>query len=450
MLTQNDLETKTLGPRSIASPLGLSTSVGDGLPDYVNDRARVIFGVEATAGEAMPPPLLFERAGPREKIFFEPTRVRAGIVTCGGLCPGINNVVRSMVLELFFKYRVARVYGMKYGFQGLDPSAGVDPVRLEPEDVASVHRFGGSFLGLSRGKRDPVVMVDTLERRGIDVLFVIGGDGSLRGAHAIHEEIARRGAHIAVVAVPKTIDNDVAFVDKTFGYDTAVDVARGVIDAAHTEAIGAYNGIGIVKLMGRDAGFIAADATLASREVNYCLVPEVRFELGGSDGLLASLERRLAERRHAVIVVAEGCGASLVHEGAERDASGNVRYASAEADIGPFLRDAITAHFARVGTPVTVKYFDPSYMVRSVPANAQDAIFCDALARNAVHAGMAGKTDVVIGRLHRIFTHVPLAVATSQKKRIDPDGGQWLAVTEATGQPRLAPPWRPRASVPPT
>ena len=281
-------------------------------------------------------------------------------------------------------------------------------------------------------------MVDTLEERGIDILFAIGGDGTLRGAHAIHEEITRRGARIAVVAVPKTIDNDIAFVDKTFGYDSAVEMARIAVDAGHTEAIGARNGISVVKLMGRDSGFIAAAATLASLEVNFCLVPEVHFDLEGEIGLFAALTRRLAERAHALIVVAEGCGNSLEGAGNERDASGNVRYASASADIGPALRDAIAAHFAKTGTRVSVKYIDPSYMIRSVPANASDSIFCDRLARHAVHAGMAGKTDLVIGRWHRLFTHVPLSVSIGQKKRLDPDGDLWLAVTETTGQPPLS------------
>jgi len=436
MPTQDDLVTKTLGERTVTSPLHLSTARGQLAPAYVPDGAGVLLDIETTNGVA-PPVVLFERAGPREKIFFDPAKTRAGIVTCGGLCPGVNNVVCSMVLELFHKYGVKSILGFRYGFMGIDPAGGMAPMPLGPDDVRTVHKHGGSFLGTSRGAHDPKRMVDALERHGVDVLFAIGGDGTLRGAHAIHEECARRGRNLAVVAVPKTIDNDVAFVDKTFGYDTAVEVASSVIDAAHSEAIGAYNGVGIVKLMGRDSGFIAAAATLASREVNYCLVPEVPFELGGEHGLLASLERRLLERHHAVVVVAEGCAASLVGEGAERDASGNVRYAAGGVDVGPRLRDAIAKHMSSVGMAATIKYIDPSYVVRGVPANAQDAVFCDALARNAVHAGMAGKTDVVIGRLHRVFTHVPLPIATSRKKRIDPDGGLWLAVTEATGQPRF-------------
>ncbi|MEO5730405.1 MAG: ATP-dependent 6-phosphofructokinase [Byssovorax sp.] len=438
MLTQADLDVLSLGERRFPSPLSLSTVRDDQIPDYVPDGARVTLTVETTTDAPVTPPLLFEKAGPRQAIYFEPSNTRAAIVTCGGLCPGINNVIRSMVLELHHRYQVKEVLGFRYGFEGLCPEEGLAPLVLGPKEVRSIHTMGGSFLGLSRGKQDPVRMVDTLEQRGIDVLFTIGGDGTLRGAHAIHEEIARRGGRIAVIGVPKTIDNDIAFVDKTFGYDSAVEVARDAVDAGHTEAIGARNGISVVKLMGRDSGFIAAAATLASLDVNFCLVPEVRFDLEGDVGLFAALRQRLAERAHAVIVVAEGCGASLLREEAERDASGNIRYASAAADIGPVLRDAIAAHFAEHWPRVSVKYIDPSYMIRSVAANASDSIFCDSLARHAVHAGMAGKTDLVIGRWHRLFTHVPLNVATSQKKCIDPDGDLWLAVTETTGQPPLA------------
>jgi len=438
MLTQADLDVTTLGDRRFPSPLELSTVRDDQIADYVPDRARVTLTVETMSDAPAEPLLLFEKAGPRQAIFFEPSATRVAIVTCGGLCPGINNVIRSMVLELHHRYGVKEVLGFRYGFEGLCPEVGVAPIELGPDQVRHIHTMGGSFLGLSRGRQDPERMVDTLQERGIDILFAIGGDGTLRGAHAIHEEIARRGARIAVVGVPKTIDNDIAFIDKTFGYDSAVEVARNAVDAGHTEALGARNGISVVKLMGRDSGFIAAAATLASLDVNFCLVPEVRFDLEGERGLLAALEQRLTERAHAVIVVAEGCGAALEGEVVERDASGNVRYASASADIGPVLRDAIVAHFAAKKLRVSVKYIDPSYMIRSVRANASDSIFCDSLARHAVHAGMAGKTDLVIGRWHRLFTHVPLPVSIGQKKRIDPDGGLWLAVTSTTGQPHLS------------
>ena len=436
-LDPHALLVETLGPCAIPSPLGLSTTLDDGIADYVEDDARITVDIETRVGETSSGALA-EKAGPRQRIRFDPKHTRAAIVTCGGLCPGIDNVVRALVLELHHKYGVKEILGVRYGFEGL-VSQGTAPVRLGPDEVRHIHTRGGSFLGLSRGMQDVAAMVDTLAAREIDILFAVGGDGTLRGAHALHEEITRRSLPIAVVGIPKTIDNDIAFVDKTFGFETAVDIARLAIDAAHAEAVSARNGVSIVKLMGRDAGFIAATASLASADVNFCLVPETPFSLEGPHGLFAALDARLRARGHAVIVVAEGCGASLVTASSkvERDASGNARYASAALDAGTHLRDAITAHFRELGVALTVKYIDPSYMLRSVPANATDAVFCDSLARNAAHAGMAGKTDVVIGRLHRVFVHVPIPLAVGEKKRIDPDGALWLAVTEATGQPRL-------------
>lgn len=424
-----DLRVETLGTASIPSPLNL----GPPLPGYVDDRTRVAFEIEQIEGQPSGKRLCFEAGGPREFLFFDPKKVTAGIVTCGGLCPGLNNVVRSLVLELHHKFGVPRILGFRYGYEGMT-RRGAPPLDLTPAAVAHIHQQGGSLLGQSRGKQDPAEMVDFLIEQGVNVLFPVGGDGTLRGAHAIHQEARRRGVDIAVVGVPKTIDNDVPYVDRTFGFETAVEVARQAVDAAHVEALATRNGVGLVKLMGRDAGFIAAAATLASREVNFCLVPEVPFRLDGPRGLLAALEARLAHRSHAVIVVAEGCGAALLGDGAERDDSGNIRYASADLDIGAHLRDAIVEHFKQRNLPLSLKYIDPSYMVRSVAANASDSIFCDALARHAVHAALAGKTDLVVGRWHRRFTHIPLTLVTSTQKRMDPTGETWFAVSEATGQ----------------
>jgi 6-phosphofructokinase 1 len=432
-----DFEVPTLGAPSFASPLPLTSRAGEGSAQFVREGAKVALDVEWTTERE--PPLLVEKAGPRARLFFEPRRVRAAIVTCGGLCPGINDVVRSIVLELHHRYGAASVFGYRYGYEGLDPACGATPIELGVADVRSIHKHGGSVLGLSRGRHDVEVLIDTLVAHEIDMLFAIGGDGTLRGASAIERAIRARGLPIAVVGVPKTIDNDVPYVDKTFGFDTAVEHARVAIDAAHGEATGARNGVGLVKLMGRDAGFIAAAATLASHDVNVCLIPEVPFTIGGDHGLLAALERRLRARSHAVVVIAEGCAASLSVGRAERDASGNTRYASGSADVGASLRDAITAHFEARGVPLALKYIDPSYMIRSVPASTSDAILCGSLGRHAVHAAMAGKTGILIGRVHGVFTHVPLAVATRTRKRIDPEGDEWLAVLESTGQSPLGP-----------
>ncbi len=438
MLKPEQLEVDSLGERTVPSPLELSTIPGDEIADYVPDQARVLLNVERNAGEEIDTSLDFEKAGPRQHIYFDPGKTRAAIVTCGGLCPGLNHVIRSIVLQLHHHYGVPDILGYRYGYKGLNPAHGFEPRRLGPAEVRNIHTSGGSVLGTSRGGEEIGTMVDTLERDDVQILFAIGGDGTLKGANAIYEEVKRRGKKIAIVGVPKTIDNDIAYVDKTFGFDTAVEVARLALNGAHTEAASALNGIGLVKVMGRDSGFIAAAATLASLEVNYCLVPEVHFDLEGEHGLLRHLTKRIRQRGHALIVVAEGCAKSFASMPLRRDASGNIQYAAADLDVGLFLQDAITEHFREQGMPVTLKYIDPSYMIRSVPANANDSVFCDILARHAAHAGMAGKTGIVLGRWHNIGIHVPLTLATSEKKRIDPDSGQWLSVTETTGQPDLS------------
>ena len=375
---------------------------------------------------------LFELAGARTKLFFDPKRTRAGIVTCGGLCPGLNDVIRSLFLELYHAYGVKEVLGFRGGYQGLEPVRGGEPIVLTKEFVDNIHKEGGTVLGTSRGPVDISRAVDNLIRRRIDILFTIGGDGTQRGGNELFQEAKRRGHALAVVGIPKTVDNDVAFVTRTFGYLTAVQEASKVLDRAHTEARSVHNGIALVKLMGRHAGFIAAGATVASQDVNFTLVPEVPFKLEGKRGFLAALQERILKRAHAVVVVAEGAGQDLLETGpAERDASGNVKL----KDIGLLLRERIEAHFKTEKIPAVMRYFDPSYFIRSSPANAEDSILCDLFARHAVHAAMAGKTGLVIGYLHDRFIHVPIELLASRKKSMDPGGFAWSAVLAVTGQP---------------
>jgi 6-phosphofructokinase 1 len=436
-LKQDDLKVETLGDPKIPSPLGLGGIGGDGEADYIAESRSVLFNTDkdslvadVRAGKDVP---AFEMAGPRHKIFFDPSRVKAAIVTCGGLCPGINNVIRTLVFELYYRYNVRSVLGIRYGYRGFIPKFGYEPLSLTPDDVKDIHEKGGSALSASRGEQDSGEVVDFLQRKGISLLFAIGGDGTLRGALAIHQEIKKRGLHIAVVGIPKTIDNDIAFVERTFGLETAFSVAAESIRSAHTEAIGSPNGIGIVKVMGRMSGYIAANAALALNEVNFCLIPEVPFGLEGSFGLFALTEQRLRQRDHAVIIVAEGAGQEYVEDKTgKKDESGN----PVLGDIGIFLKSSLKRYFKEhTDLYANIKYIDPSYMVRSVAANAHDAIYCIQLAQNAVHAGMAGKTGMIIGQWNGQFTHVPIALATSRRKVLSPEDPLWLAVLESTGQP---------------
>lgn len=398
---------------------------------HVSDKARVPFSVIIDPDAPPAEELLFEVAGPRERLFFDPKKTRAGIVTCGGLCPGLNNVIRSLVLQLYHGYGVREILGFTNGYQGLDPWRGSEPIPLTPEFVEDIHKEGGTVLNTSRGPVDVSVAVDNLIRRKVDILFVIGGDGTQRGGAALFKEAHSRGHRLAVVGIPKTIDNDVAFVTRTFGYVTAVEEAAKAIACAHNEAHSVMNGISLVKIMGRNAGFIAAGATVASQDVNFTLVPEVPFVLEGENGFLEALKKRVLKRAHAVILVAEGAGQHLLAGGEEqRDASGNVKL----KDIGLFLRDRIDAYFKAEDIPFALRYFDPSYLIRSVPACAEDAVLCDFYARNAVHAAMAGKTGLVIGQHHGVFTHVPIDLLTTQKKQLDLNSPAWLGVLASTGQ----------------
>jgi 6-phosphofructokinase 1 len=434
MLNTDDLDITSLGVCSYVSPLDLSTEVGDGLGDFIRDQQRILFDVEIEAGTAPTMPVRsFEKAGPRERIFFEPTKTTVAIVTCGGLCPGLNNVIRSIYMEATRNYGVSSVLGIRNGYLGLNPASGLQPRVLTTADVEDIHKLGGTMLGTSRGPQDPALMVEFLAQHSIDALFCIGGDGTQRGAQSIHEQVQRRKLPIAVVGIPKTIDNDIEYVDRTFGYVTALDEAQQVLRCAHVEARSAVNGVALVKLMGRHAGFIAAGAALAGQDADFVLVPEVRFPLDGSDGFLTSLEGCVRRRGHAVVVVAEGAGQHLMPpKDHHKDASGNVQH----GDIGPFLQQVILDHFAATDIDISLKYIDPSYTIRSVPANCSDRLLCDQLARHAVHAAMAGKTGVMIGFRSNRFVHIPISTATVQSKQLDVEGDRWTSVLLTTGQPR--------------
>ena len=379
-------------------------------------------------------PQAFEMAGPRERIYFDPSKVHCAIATCGGLCPGTNDVIRAIVLELHFLYGVRHVYGVRYGLRGFIPQYGHELLELTPEAVANIHTFGGTILGTSRGPQDTGEIVDALERIDLRILFLIGGDGTLRAGYDIYQEITRRELRISVIVIPKTIDNDIPLVSRSFGFDTAVEQATSSILAAHTEAVGSPNGIGLVKLMGRYSGFIAAHATLALREVNFVLIPEADFDIDGEYGLLVELERRLLERQHALILVGEGAGQKFFQEqDLIRDPSGNIK----PGDIGLFLQERIQEYFLQKKMEVNLKYIDPSYMIRSMPANYNDRIYCGFLGQNAVHAGMAGKTGMLVSRWHGHYVHIPIQAAAGGRQEMELNSPLWRSVVESTGQPPL-------------
>jgi 6-phosphofructokinase 1 len=425
----NDFTIQDLGERTIPSPVSVSY--------YTSDSKRILFNIylehykDSTTSDGVP--LSIEVAGPREMIFFDPVQTKAAIVTCGGLCPGINDVIRAIFMELFYRYGVTNVMGIKYGFQGLIPKFGHQVMELKPDIVKDIHTSGGSILSSSRGMQDPAEMVNTLKRMNVDILFCIGGDGTMRAARFVAEEVTKRKLNISVIGIPKTIDNDLNLIQKTFGFDTAISEAVKVIQCSHVEAQGAPMGIGLVKIMGRQSGHIAAGAALAQGDVNFVLIPEVPFDIDGENGFLKNLEKRLKKSGHCVILLAEGAGQELIHkdnELVEKDASGNIKL----LDIGLFLKAKIEEYFKKTGMEINLKYIDPSYTIRSVPANASDSIYCGALGQYAVHAGMAGKTSMMVGLVKDEYVYIPFRMVTSGSQ-VNPEGNVWMRVLETTGQP---------------
>lgn len=432
-----DFTIENLGECKIKSPIELSTVVGNGTANYVKDSSFVRTAVnvyDTSKNDPLDSSNLMQKAGPREYIYFSPDEVKAGICTCGGLCPGLNDVIRAVVRCLWNRYGVRDIRGFQFGYKGFFKDENYETIPLNPENVDEIHKIGGSYLGTSRGggmrTKD---IVDTLQEKGINMLFVIGGDGTQHGALAISEEVEKRGYKCSVIGIPKTVDNDFLFIDRSFGFETAVQQAKDAVASIHMEARSQINGIGLVKLMGRESGFIATAAALASHECNFCLIPEVPFEMEGSNGFLSHLEKRLEKRHHAVIIVAEGAGQELLTKTNQTDASGNIKL----ADIGVFLRDQINAYFKKKNIEINLKYIDPGYQIRAAVTTASDSIYCERLGNNAVHAAMAGKTKMVVGLVHEKFVHIPINMVIASRNVVDPEGALWRDTLDATSQPIL-------------
>ena len=423
--SQDRFHIDSLGEAKLENPIPFP-------PEHRFETQRLLFRPTIEEAKAKKHPESFEIAAPSEKIFFSPQRSKAAIVTCGGLCPGINSVIRALVMQLWYRYQVKNIVGVRYGYQGFRLDAPDPFLVLDPQSVVNIHEQGGSYLGSSRGSPAASEIVDTLESANINMLYIIGGDGTIRGALDVYRQVQKRKLKIAVVAIPKTIDNDIPFVYRSFGFETAVALATNAAYSGHVEAKGIAKGVGLVKLMGRNSGYIAANATLALGHANFCLIPEVDFSLEGENGLLRLLEKRFEVSDHALIIVAEGAGQKYFQgKNLEFDASGNRKL----GDIGVFLKEKINTHLRKKGIASAVKYIDPSYLIRSSRANPADNLLCANLAQSAVHGAMAGKTGLLVGVWHGEMTYVPLAALEKETQSIHPQGDLWFKVLEMTGQP---------------
>ncbi|KAH0464723.1 hypothetical protein IEQ34_004826 [Dendrobium chrysotoxum] len=393
---------------------------------------QIIFDFSSPSSSS--PLLAYHRAGPRRFIRFDSDDVRAAIVTCGGLCPGLNTVIRELVVALWDLYGVRQIFGVQSGYRGFYSA---DMVELNPRVVDNWHLRGGTALVTSRGGFDLEKIVGAIEKRGFNQVYCIGGDGTMRGAVKIFNEIQRRKLHVSITGIPKTVDNDIGIIDRSFGFQTAVEIALQAIHAAHVEAESAVNGVGLVKLMGRNTGHIALHATLSSRDVDCCLIPEIDFYLEGKGGLFEFLDQNLKKNGHAVLVVAEGAGQNLIprteSQKAEEDESGNPVF----LDVGPWLKSELNNWWKRdhPGELFTLKYIDPTYMIRAVPANATDNLYCTLLAHSSIHGAMAGYTGFVSGQINGNYAYIPIEEVAAAKNAVDVKDHKWAWLRSVTNQP---------------
>eukprot|EP00668_Euglena_longa_P014128 GGOE01018102.1.p1 GENE.GGOE01018102.1~~GGOE01018102.1.p1 ORF type:complete len:494 (+),score=144.75 GGOE01018102.1:38-1483(+) len=357
------------------------------------------------------------RAGPRREVYFG-TDTNACIVNTGGLCPGLNSVIEELVRTLD-TYNADTIYGIRYGFLGFDTTEYM-PLILTPHSVLNIHQRGGTILGTCRGSFNEDLILKFLKECNIGQMYVIGGDGSHRAALRIHALCKEHQLRCVVVGIPKTIDNDILFFDKTFGFDTAVEVASKVIDCSFVEASSVKNGVGVVKVMGRDSGFVARNAALSNNVVDACLIPEVPFEIKGNGGLLPWLDGHLATKHCAVIVICEAAGQQHL-PCLGKDPTGHNIY----EDTGKWLKKAIETHWQETGQEGKVFLIDPSYMLRSVPANTGDNMFCIQLAQAAVHTAYSGYSGVTVGRYHDLYGVMPIEMVVSGLRKVNPKGSLW-------------------------
>ncbi|KAJ4901372.1 ATP-dependent 6-phosphofructokinase 2 [Raphanus sativus] len=401
---------------------------------YIAPSDVVLSQVVYDLSDASKPRVAYHRAGPRREILYEPSSVKAAIVTCGGLCPGMNTVIRELVVGLWELYGVREIYGIPAGYRGF---YSMEAVELNPKLVHNWHKRGGTVLATSRGGFDLSKIVDAIQQTGYNQVYIIGGDGTMRGAVKIFDEVSRRKLKVGITGIPKTVDNDVGIIDRSFGFQTAVEMAQEAISAAHVEAESAVNGIGLVKLMGRSTGHIALHATLSSRDVDCCLIPENGFYLEGKGGLFEFLEQRLKDHGHAVLVVAEGAGQEIIPRNEaqkqERDESGNLVF----LDVGVWLKSALKEWWEREHPRelFTVKYIDPTYMIRAVPANATDNLYCTLLAHSSIHGVMAGYTGFVSGPINGNYAYIPLGEVAQTKNEVNTSDPKWAWVRSVTNQP---------------
>lgn len=332
--------------------------------------------------------------------------MRVGVLTGGGDCPGLNAVIRAVVRKGVNEHGFEFV-GFRDGWRG--PLEGVT-VPLGIEQCRGILPRGGTILGSSR--TNPFAVEDGVERirenlaaAGVDALVAIGGEDTL----GVATRLAELG--VAVVGVPKTIDNDLSGTDFTFGFDTAVNIATEAIDRLHTTAE-SHHRVLVVEVMGRHAGWIALHSGIAGG-ASAVLIPEVPFDI---DAVCAHVETRFRSEYAPIIVVSEGAvpadGSEMTLSSGEKDAFGHVRLGGIgdrlaheiEQRTGKEARAVVLGHIQRGGTP-----------------SAFDRWLATRFGLQAIDAVADGEFGVMVALRGTKIVRVPLQEGTAELKVVSPE-----------------------------
>jgi 6-phosphofructokinase 1 len=448
--------------------------------------------------------LTFAEAGPRNMLRFpghHKKLLKVGVLVSGGIAPGINAVISGIVQRhvLYHTPQITdlrvpgktprsytlQVFGFRNGFAGL--LAGDDVTVLydsdSPDEKLRAHlrriaNRGGSEIGTSRyddllstadpdkREKDLDQVAENLANRHFDILYVIGGDGSMRAAHATWKRSRDNGKSLSVIGVPKTMDNDILWVWQSFGFLSAVEKAREALQQLHTEATSNPR-LCVVQLFGSDSGFVVSHAALASGVCDAALIPEVPFTMKKlADYITERLSKRFrpgagGQSPYGMIVMAETAvpqDAEDYLSDPEVDLDENEK-AAIQAFVSKGCRvhgqtpDELRTGGLKVVSRVLQKRIremkvddaywadfrvftnEPRHLLRAIPPSASDVAFGQRLGVLAVDNAMAGYTDFMISQWMTEYVLVPLDLVVLGRKRVPPNGIFWKSVVASTGQP---------------
>lgn len=434
--------------------------------------------------------LTMPEAGPRRYVSYpQKNQLKVGILVSGGIAPGINAVISGIIArhhayqawsQKINKNYALEILGYSEALKGL-LHAGRPAVPLDLKTVREAVNHGGSILPTARAdelldledpkQRDGALdkVTSRLINQQIDILYIIGGDGSMRAAHAISCRARRNPINeLSVIGIPKTMDNDILWVWQSFGFLSAVEFAKQAILQLHTEVMSNPR-LCVIQLFGSDSGFVVSHAALASGVCDAVLIPEVNFTLKQLSGYI---RYRLQDRPHSdkpyggIVALAETAipldwreyvsATAEVADGSEKviltpeELRAIETFESHGRRVHGQTPDALRSGGLRLVSQILQREIrklgdrwssyrvftnEPRHLIRSIEPSVSDVIFAQRLGTLAVDNAMAGYHDFMISQWLTEYVLVPLKLVVLGRKRVPEHGIFWKSVRASTGQP---------------